>query len=70
MLMFGFTEFVQNLVCYAKFSEEFKSEKKIGGNSARKKVIVHFIVFHTTFEHKSMRQTKITVITIYPIYVE
>jgi len=37
--LFGSTEISKKYIYYAKFSEEFKSEIKIGGNSAGKKVM-------------------------------
>ena len=41
--MFGSTEISRKYICYAKFSEEFKSGRKIGGNFARKEVILQFV---------------------------
>ena len=40
--MFGSTESSKKLICHAKFSEELKYERKIGGNSARKNVMAMF----------------------------
>ena len=42
VLMFGSTEISKKYIYYAKYREEFKSEIKIGGNSARKTVIAMF----------------------------
>ena len=41
--MFGSTEISRKYICYAKFSEEFKSGRKIWGNFARKEVILQFV---------------------------
>ena len=41
--MFGSSEISRKYICYVKFSEECKSGIFLGGNCARKEVILQFV---------------------------